>query len=122
MRMAFMVFVGMAVIVIVAMSVVVLVLMCISVSVMVLVRMLMCLGGLLRRVGVLSADENAGLTGCNAAAIDGFKGERRAQPQGRGGLFEQRGGDTRIDQGAEQHVSADAGKTFEIANTHGCSL
>jgi hypothetical protein len=37
-------------------------------------------------------------------------------------LLEDLGGASGVDQGAEEHVTAEAGKAFEIANTHGCFL
>jgi hypothetical protein len=37
-------------------------------------------------------------------------------------LLEEFGRDAGVEQGAEEHVTAEAGKAFEIANTHGCFL
>jgi hypothetical protein len=70
------------------------------------------------RVGFLTADEDAGLACADAAAIYGFKGEGCAEIEGGGGLLEERGRDACVDDGAEEHVSAEAGEAFEIANAH----
>lgn len=54
----------------------------------------------------------------DAAAIDAFDAERRADVERGGSPFEDRAGNTRIDQSAEHHVSGDAGKAVQISDTH----
>jgi hypothetical protein len=82
--------------------------------------MIMRVGMIVRRVGFMAVDEHAGLARADAAAIDGFKDQGCAQVERRRRLLEQRGRDTGADEGAEQHVPAQAGEAFEIADTHGC--
>jgi hypothetical protein len=62
--------------------------------------------------------EHVNLRCTDAAAIDGRESERGSDVQGLRGLFQQRARDARIDQRAEHHVSADAGETFKITDTH----
>ena len=70
------------------------------------------------RVGILAVDEDAGFARCDAASIYGIEDEGCAEMEGRGGLLEESGGDAGVDQGAEEHVSAEAGEAFEITNAH----
>jgi hypothetical protein len=39
--------------------------------------------------------------------------------EGLRGLLQKFGGNSGVDQSSEEHVSADAGKAFEISDTHG---
>jgi hypothetical protein len=70
------------------------------------------------RVGIIAADQHACFSRADAAAIYRVEYEGCAEIEGRGGLLEERGRDAGVDQGAEQHVSTEPGKAFEIANTH----
>ena len=70
------------------------------------------------RVGIIAADQHARFSRADAAAIYGVEDEGRAEIEGRGGLLEERGRDASVDQGTEQHVTAEPGKAFEIANAH----
>ncbi len=74
------------------------------------------------RVGVLAADQHASFARGDAAAVDGIKDERCAKVECCGGLLKKRRRDTGVDESAEEHVTAEAGKAFEIADTHGCFL
>jgi hypothetical protein len=73
---------------------------------------------LVRCVGVMAADEYAGLARGDAAAVYGIKDKGCAEVERRGGLLKQCRRDAGVDQGAEQHVSAEAGEAFEITNAH----
>ncbi len=86
---------------------------------MVLVIMFVCRRMIVRRVGFPAVNHYAGFARADAAAVYGFKGERCAEIERRGGLLQQRGRDAGADEGAEQHVSTDAGEAFEIADAHG---
>jgi hypothetical protein len=79
---------------------------------------IMIVGG----VGVLTFHQHASFARGDATAVDGIKDECRAQVECRGGLLKKRGRDTGVDESAEEHVPAEAGKAFEIADTHGCFL
>ena len=70
------------------------------------------------RVGILAIDENTGFARCDAASIYGIEDEGCAEMEGRGGLLEESGGDAGVDQGAQEHVSAEASEAFEITNAH----
>src|ERR1700743_1355360 len=43
----------------------------------------------------------------------------RAHAKRRDGLFQQLGRNSGIDQGAEKHIAADAGKAFKVCDSHG---
>ena len=73
-------------------------------------------------VGVVTIHQHTSLTRGDAAAIHGLKDQGRSQVECRGGLLEERRRDADVDESAEQHVAAEAGKAFEIADTHGCIL
>jgi hypothetical protein len=62
--------------------------------------------------------EHVHLGGCNSAAADLAHFEPRAYVQRSRRLFKAVEGNTRIHKSAQQHVAADAGKTFQIANSH----
>ncbi len=85
----------------------------------VIVMMMIVVAMIVRRVGFVAVDQHMGFARADAAAIYGIEREGCAEIERRGGLLEERGGDASIDQGAEQHVSADAGEAFEIADAHG---
>jgi hypothetical protein len=89
------------------------VLMCVMVATLVMVIMMR-----IGRIGFMAVDRHSRFLRADAAAIYRFKGERRAEIEGRGGFGEERGRDAGIDQGAEEHIAADAGEAFEIADTH----
>jgi hypothetical protein len=59
------------------------------------------------------------LGGGDSAAVDLFYLEAGVQVQGGGGLVEDGGIDTGIDEGSEEHVTTDAGEAVEIGDTHG---
>src|SRR6476646_9965851 len=96
-------------------------------GVLVIVRMLMLMivwmrmGMFLWCVSVMAFDQHARFARAAAAAIYGFKDESCTEVEGCGRFLEQRGGDAGGGQGAEQHVTAQTGEAFEIADTHGCS-
>ena len=90
--------------------------------VMMVVIVFMRVGMIVGRVGFVAIDQHASLARADAAAIYGIKGEGCAEVERGGGLLEERGRDAGVDQGAEEHVSAEAGEAFEIANAHGCFL
>jgi hypothetical protein len=86
------------------------------------VIMLVRVGMFVGRVGLLAVDHYTDLAGADAAPVYGIEAKGCAEVERSGGLLEEFGSDASVDQGAEEHVSADAGKAFEIANTHGCFL
>ena len=57
--------------------------------------------------------------GGEAAAADLAHVKMRADIEGGGGFFKDDKGNARVDESAEQHVAANAGKTLKISNTHG---
>ncbi len=71
-----------------------------------------------RSLGRLPPDEHIHFERVNAAAIDFLEIERGAQFQRRRGLTQQVGGNARLDKRPEQHVAADAGKSFKISDAH----
>ena len=75
-----------------------------------------------QRVGVAAVHQHARLASGDAAAVRDLKDQLGAQAESGGGLLQQIGRDAGVNQRAQQHVSADAGKTFEIANAHVFSL
>src|ERR1017187_5045690 len=56
--------------------------------------------------------------GSQTAATDFAHLQTRTHVERRGGLSQAGEGDAGIDQGTEEHVAANAGKTFKISNTH----
>jgi hypothetical protein len=84
----------------------------------VIMRMSMTTG----RIGFVAADQHMSFAGADAAAVYGIEAEGCAEVERGRGLLEEFGSDASVDQGAEEHVSADAGKAFEIANAHGYFL
>ena len=68
------------------------------------------------------AEARALIASGDAAAVDGIKDERCAKVECCGGLLKKRRRDTGVDESAEKHVTAEAGKAFEIADTHGYFL
>ena len=59
------------------------------------------------------------LCGGDSAAVHFFYLEAGVEVQGSGGLMEDGGIDTGIDEGSEEHVTADACEAVEIGDTHG---
>jgi hypothetical protein len=90
--------------------------------VMMLMLVFVRMGMIVRRIGFVAADQYTDLAGADAAAVYGFEGEGCAEVERGSGLLEELGRDTSVDQSAEEHVSAEAGEAFEIANAHGCFL
>jgi hypothetical protein len=89
---------------------------------MVVVIMFVRVGMIGRSISVVAVDQYTDLAGADAAAVYGFEGEGCAEVERGSGLLEELGRDTSVDQGTEEHVSAEAGEAFEIANVHGCFL
>jgi hypothetical protein len=77
---------------------------------------------IVRRVGIVAADEHARFAGADAAAVYRIEDEGCAEIECGGGLLKKRNGDAGVDQGAEEHVTTEAGEAFEIANAHGYFL
>ena len=88
------------------------------VAVMTVRRVAVVAAMIVLRVGIIAADQHARFSRADAAAICGIEDEVCAEIEGRGGLLEERGRDASVDQGTEEHVTAEPGKAFEIANTH----
>jgi hypothetical protein len=57
--------------------------------------------------------------GPDAAAVHVMDVKLGSDVEGLRGLLQKFGGNSGVDQGSEEHVSADAGKAFEISDTHG---
>jgi hypothetical protein len=77
---------------------------------------------IVRCVGFVTVDQHARFAGADAAAVYRIEDEDCAEIEGRGRLLKERNGDAGVDQGAEEHVTAEAGEAFEIANAHGYFL
>jgi hypothetical protein len=90
--------------------------------VMMLVIVIMLMGMIMGRIGFAAVDQHMGFARADATAVYRIKGEGCAEVERGGGLLEQFGSDAGGDQGAEEHITAEAGKAFEIANAHGCFL
>jgi hypothetical protein len=89
---------------------------------MVFMTLLRRLGIIVGRIGVLSVDQHAGFLRGDTAAIDGLEDEGRAKVERGGRVLKEFRRNTSVNQSTEEHVSTKAGKTFEIANAHGCFL
>jgi hypothetical protein len=87
-------------------------------AVFAIVMAMVRVGMVVRRVGITIADQDAGFARGDTAAIHGFEAEGCAEIERGGGLLEERGGNTGIDESAEEHVSTQAGEAFEIADAH----
>ena len=59
---------------------------------------------------------------CEPAAHDLPAMKMRAHIERVRGFFESREGNSRVDQRTQQHIAADAGKTFQIADSHRGSI
>jgi hypothetical protein len=90
----------------------------VAVTVIKIVRVLVLCGS----VGVMAIDQHAGLARGDAAAIGGFEAQCGAEAERGGGLFKECRRDSGFDQRSEEHVTTDAGKTFQISNPHIVSL
>ena len=66
----------------------------------------------------LRAIEDEDLGGGDAAAVDLFDLERSAEVERGDGVVEDLRGDSGVEQSAEEHVSADAGKAVEVGDAH----
>jgi hypothetical protein len=62
---------------------------------------------------------NVDFGGGDAVAGDAGNFELGAEVEGGDGFFEKVGGDTGVEESAEKHVSADAGKAVEVGKAHG---
>ncbi len=69
--------------------------------------------------GWIRAIENEDFCGRDSAAIDLLDLERRSEIEGGCGLMEDPGVQAGIEEGAEKHVSANAGKAVEVGDAHG---
>jgi hypothetical protein len=70
-------------------------------------------------VGEVVAEHDVDFGAGDAAAVDFFDLESGAEVEGCGGVVEDLGVDSGVDEGAEEHVAADAGEAVEIGDTHG---
>ena len=68
--------------------------------------------------GQLVAYHDVDLGRGDAAAVDGMDAEGGSEAEGGGGLVEDGGIDPGVDESAQEHVSADAGKAVEIGDSH----
>ena len=78
----------------------------------------------LAREVFFSVGVDVDFSGGDAVAGDAGNFQFCAEVEGCDGFFEERGGDTGVEESAEKHVSADAGKTIEVGKAHRnrCSL
>ena len=107
-RMLVIVFVAMVVFMLVAVIMIVRVRMVVPVIVMIV-----------RGFGGLAVFEYVDLGGADAAAVYVVNVQLGPYVEGFGGLLQKAGGDSGIEERSQEHVSADAGKAFEISDTHG---
>jgi hypothetical protein len=68
--------------------------------------------------GELSVFEDVDLGGADAAAVHVMNVQLGSYVEGFGGLLQKFGGDSGVEERSQEHVSADAGKAFEISDTH----
>ena len=73
----------------------------------------------MRSFGQLCAFVDVNLCGGDSAAVDFFDAKGGVEVQGSGGIVEDFGVDSGVDEGSEKHVAGDAGEAFEIGDTHG---
>jgi hypothetical protein len=103
---------------------------CVPVFVSVFVRVAVGLGVSVRMIlmvvvvrmtgsfGELSVFEDVDLGGANAAAVHVVDVQFSSYIESFGSSLQEFGGDSGIDERSQEHVSADAGKAFEISDTH----
>ena len=77
---------------------------------------------LFTREVLLAVDPDVDFRGGNAAADDPRNLQPCADAQGRNGLFQYSRRNSGVDEGAQEHVAAHAGKTLEIGNAHGIQI
>ena len=94
----------------------------IAVMLMIVVMVIMFVAVIVRMAvhgfSKLAIDEHVYLDGADAAAVDGVNLKLSTDGEGRGGLPQQVRRDAGIEERAEQHVAADAGKAFEVSDSH----
>ncbi len=86
--------------------------------IMKLMRVFVAVADLAVGICIFAVDDNVDLGPAQATASDLAHRKVRAEIQGRSGFFEEGEGHAGIDQGAEQHISTDTGKTVQIGNSH----
>ncbi len=79
---------------------------------------IMRVGMIARRVGFVAVDPHMSFARADAAAVYRIEGEGCAEIERGSGLLKKFRRDAGVDQGAEEHVTAEAGEAFEIANAH----
>jgi hypothetical protein len=82
------------------------------------VLVLMILKGVIVVVLVNFVDDDVDLGAAQSSAHYLAALETRTDVQGCCGVLQQGKGNARIDQGAKEHVTGDAGEAFEIRNSH----
>lgn len=89
------------------------------------VRKSVLVDGLVRMLGVswggfgeVVAFEDVDFGGGDAAAVDFFDLEGCAEVEGGGGLVEDLGVDSGVDESSEKHVATDAGEAVEVGDAH----
>jgi hypothetical protein len=70
------------------------------------------------RFGELSIFQDIDLGGADAAAVHVMDVQLGSYVKGFGRLLQEFGGDSGVEERSEEHVSADAGKAFEVSDTH----
>jgi hypothetical protein len=80
------------------------------------------MGMIVSRIRVLSIHQHAGFLRRDAAAIYGLEDKGCAEVERGGGLLQEFRRGAGADERAQEHVSAETGKAFEMANAHGCFL
>lgn len=69
-------------------------------------------------LGELVADHDVHFGAGDAAAVDGVDAKGGSQAEGGGGVAEDGGVDAGVEECAEEHVTADAGKAIEVRDSH----
>ena len=70
-------------------------------------------------VGEVVAFEDMDFAGGDAAAVYFLDFEGGVEVEGGGGLVEDLGVDSGVDEGSEEHVATDAGEAVEVGDAHG---
>ena len=70
-------------------------------------------------LGYMGSIEDKDTGGGDAAAIGLFDLEGGSEMEGGNGVVEDLGGESGVEESAEKHVSADAGKAIEVGDAHG---
>ena len=69
--------------------------------------------------GQLAAFEDVDFGAGDAAAVDFFDFEGRAEVEGGGGVVEDLRIEAGVEEGSEEHVATDAGEAVEVGDAHG---